>query len=423
MALLTAGAIAVYLAEKDDVRAITNTSLVIMFTTFTKDMGFALSCIVVFVVFFDMVVGRKNFSFLKIKGFFGKGFAAAVMLAVAGGSFFGWSAHMARVMQRNPFELGGETNMSQVQMLITGVKELLIGPQSEKFVTIRQLMTDAFFNLKLSMIGSGAVVFCFITALFVAAVISGNKNSRKSGAMMYLTTLVGFVGYYIFHLFLYVYIFKDNAYTLTSYDRYIGTYYTAWMLVGVVCLAYSASQKKATLAKAGVIGLMCCMLLIFGYYMSAENIFTSVHSLSFPIRQTVAKKVEFISDAVGKDDVICVYSGDDTGEIWFTYCYEMTDNYIIMDSAFTAVGETEEETKLAKQQEMKERFEKYGVTHFLVDYGSDELGRYFAPLFNDEGVYCPAEGVGRSMVSYYKVNYADGGISFDFVKGGVVDYD
>ena len=48
----------------------------------------------------------------------------------------------------------------------------------------------------------------------------------------------------------------------------------------------------------------------------------------------------------------------------------------------------------------------------------------FADLFDDSKAYTPMGNVGPTMVSYYKVNYGENNsLSFDFVEGGVVDYD
>ena len=135
------------------------------------------------------------------------------------------------------------------------------------------------------------------------------------------------------------------------------------------------------------------------------------------------KKGEKIAPAVSEDDVIFIWCGDDEGERWFAYTLEMDKNFIIPNAGFFSVGENEAETTVLRRQEMKDRFEKYGVTHVLIDHTSADFIQHFADMFNDDNVYCPMGGVGPTMVSYYKVNYAGDGMSFDFVEGGVVDYD
>ena len=418
LGVVTAGALAVYFFSDDgDSRDILPLLPVLMFLTLIKDMGFALSCIVAFVAFFDMLVGRKEFSFLKIKGFFGKCFAAAAMLIVAAGSFLGWSAHMARVMQRNPFELGGETNMSQVQMLITGVKELLIGPQSDKFVYVKERMTDAFFTSKVSMLGSGAVIFALVSVLFVLAFIFGNKNGRKRSAMMYITTIIGFIGYYVFHLFLYVYIFKDNAYGLVSYNRYIYPYYIMWLMAAVFALCLAASEGKKFFAKGTLFGLTAVIFLIFSVYCSYDNLFIECNDRSFATRLDIKKRVAYIEDSIGEDDVIFLHCGGDNGERWFIYTHEFAANMIVEERAVDTEGLSEAEKIQKYQQTFYERFKQAGVTHLMIDKPSEAFALYFGDLFKNCGIW----DIGANCMGYYKVNYENDWYNFELVKGGNID--
>lgn len=418
LGVVTAGALAVYFfSDSGDSHDVLPLLPVLMFLTFIKDMGFALSCIVAFIAFFDMVVGKKEFSFLKIKGFFGKCFAAAAMLGTAAGSFLGWSAHMARVMQRNPFELGGETNMSQVQMLITGVKELLFGPQSEKFVYVKNRMIDAFFTVKVSMIGSGVVIFAVITVLFAVAVIFGDKNGRKRSLMMYVTSIIGFVGYYIFHLFLYVYIFKDNAYGLVSYNRYIYPYYIMWLMAAVFAVCLAARNGKRFWAKGALFGFTAAVFFIFSVYTSPDNIFIECNDRSFATRLDIKKRVEYIEDAVGEDDVIFLHCGGDNGERWFIYTHEFAANMIVEEKPVDVKDLSPQETVEKYQQTFYERFRQAGVTHLMIDRPSEAFDLYFGDLFEDYDIW----DIGSNCMAYFKVNYEDDWYSFELVKGGNIN--
>ena len=423
LAMLTAGTVAVFMfSQHTDGRRIWPVLSMLMFITFTKDMGFALGCIALFVVFFDLVVSGKEFTFLKLKGFVAKIATGFAMLAVTAGTFVGWSKHLGRVLSLDRTDYGGEAGMGMVEILLTGVKEFLIGPKSEKFVIIQDSFFSAFFNTKVSMIGPGLIVVAMIMAIFGAAVIFCDKKGRVRSLVMAGTSLVGFVGYYIFHLLLYVYVLSGEAYSLTSYERYIGTYYMAWLFMALMCLTLTVAKGHGLWGKAALVGLMCCFVVVFSYYIRPENIFTGVNSMSFATRRSVAAKVDRIRQAVSPEDVIYVYCGNDDGERWFAYTFEMADNFIIPNAGFVSAGETLQETQQLQQQEMYDRFEKYGVTHVLIDHSSPDFIDIFADLFNDEGVYTPMGGVGPTMVSYYKVNYTDNGLSFDFVEGGVVNY-
>ncbi len=425
LALLTAATVAVYMFEKHNnhKRIIPALSLLI-FITFTKDMGFALGCIALFIIFFDIMMGRKEFRFFKLKGFAACVASGVAMLSVTAATFVGWSKHLGLVLSLDRTDYGGEAGMGMVDILLTGVKEFLIGPKSEKFLIIQDKFFSAFFDTKVSMIGSGLIVVAVIAVIFAIAVVAGDKNSRIRSVVMGVTSLIGFVGYYIFHLLLYVYVLSGEAYSLASYERYIGTYYMAWLMLAVMCLTLTVSDRRSILGKGAITGILCCMVLVFGYYIRPENIFTGVNNMSFVTRKSVAAKVEKIADAVSPQDVIYVFSGEDSGERWFAYTFEMDENYIIPNADFVSAGQTPQQTKQLQQREMYDRFKKYGVTHVLIDHSSISFIENFAELFNDEGVYAPMGDVGLTMVSYYKVNYLDNnGLSFDFVEGGVVDYD
>lgn len=419
LGIVTAGAMAVYFfATDNNSRDIMPVLPVLMLLTLIKDMGFALSCIVLFIAFFDMWVGKKEFSFFKIKGFFGKCFAAAAMLATAAGSFMGWSLHMVKVMNRNPFELGGVTNMGQVEMLITGVKELLIGPQSDKFVFVKDRMIGAFFTVKISMLGSGVVIFALVTVLFAIAVIFGDANGRKRSIMMYLTSIVGFIGYYVFHLFLYVYIFKDRvSYTLGSYNRYIYPYYMAWLSFAIMAVCLAARDGKKFFAKGTLFGFTGIVFLIFTVYAGYDNLFIECNDRSFATRLDIKEKVEYIQDAIGEDDVIFLHCGGDNGERWFIYTHEFASNIIVEELAVDVAGLDRQQTKEKYQQTFYERFKKAGVTHLMVDKTSPFIEDYFGDLFVD----WPVSNVGNNCMAYYKVNYDNDWYSFSLVKGGSVE--
>ncbi len=419
MALTFAGAVAVYFfSEKGNENAVIPVLPVLMFLTFTKDMGLALGCIALFVIFFDMLVARENFVFLKIKGFFGKCFAAFVMLMTVGGTYFGWGFHLGRVLEVNRTDYGGSSGMGIVQMLLTGVKELLIGPKSDKFLFIQDSFITAFFNQKVSMIGSGRNVVLLIVIIFVLAFVFGDRKGRKRSATMLFSTSVGFAGYYIFHLLLYVYILGDEAYNLVSYDRYMYTYYIPWLMMALFCLAMAARDGAKFWAKGALAGIVCCVLVLFNLYTIPENIFTGVAGNSFATRQEVAAKADHIRDVIGEEDVIFLYCGQDDGMRWFTYTFELIDNYIIPNRDFVSAGETEAETKQLLHKEMYDRFTDYGVTHMLMDWTSHEFCVYF-----DELCDVSTSETGNAAVGYYKVIYGDDSLRFELVKGGTVDFD
>ena len=416
LGVVFAGAVAVLLfADRRDSRRVLPVLPVIFFLTMIKDMGFALSCIVVFIAFFDLLVAEKEFSFMKIKGFFGKVAAAAVMLATALGTFLSWSMHMAKVMERDPFALGGAANMGMVEMLLTGVKELLIGPRSEKFQIITDLMVDAFLNTQLSFLGSGLRIVAIITAIFAVAAVLNDKKGFIRTAVLYVTSLIGFIGYYVFHIFLYVYIFKDNAYELVSYNRYIYPYYIGWMCFAVFALCIASRSGRKFIAKTALFCVAGVILVLFHVYTDYEYLFIGCADRNFATRRSIQIKAEYLEDAIGEDDVIYLYSGGDNGRRWFIYTHQLAGNYIVEDFGVDTTGMTEEEIRNAYRQRLYKRFTDKGVTHVLIDSSSEFFIDTFGDLFD-----VPMDYVGLDSVAYYKVNYTDDWFNFTEVKGGTV---
>ena len=416
LGIVFAGAMAVYFfSGHTDSRTVLPVLPVIFFLTMIKDMGFALSCIVVFMAFFDMLVAREEFSFVKIRGFFGKVAAAAVMLATALGTFLSWSMHMARVMERDPFALGGATNMGMIEMLLTGVKELLIGPRSEKFRTITDLMVDAFLHTKLSFLGSGVRIVAVITAIFVIAAILNDKKGRIRTAVLYVTSLIGFVGYYVFHIFLYVYIFKSNAYELVSYNRYIYPYYMGWICFAVFSLCIAVKHGHRFLSKTALFCITGIIFVLFHVYTDYEYLFIGCAERNFATRRSIQIKADYLDDVISPEDVIYLYSGGDNGQRWFIYTHQLAENYIVEDFGVDTAGMTEDEIRTAYRNKLYDRFVATGVTHVLIDSSSEFFIDTFGDLFD-----VPMDYVGLDSVAYYKVDYADNWFSFKEVKGGVV---
>lgn len=417
LGIMFAAILATYIFSNDNnSRDILPVLPVIMMLTMIKDMGLALSCIAAFIIFFDLLVRKKEFSFLKIKGLFGKILAGAAMVATAGISFVSWSFHMIKVLERNPFELGGVTNMGQVEMLITGIKELLIGPRSQKFIDVTDQMYHAFFDFKISMFGSGFILFAIITILFALSFAFSNKTGKKRTISMYVTSIIGFLGYYIFHLFLYVYIFRDqNAYGLASYNRYIYPYYIGWLCLAVFALCLAIRDGKRFFAKSSLFGFVGVVFVLFNFYVSYDNIFVECNDRSFATRLNIKEKVRYIEDAIEDDDVIYLYCGGDNGERWFIYTHEFASNIIVEERSVDTEGLTEEERKEKYQKVFYERFKQQGVTNVLIDCSSKEFENLFGDLFDWN-----VGNVGRDSMAYYKVVYEHDWFHFELIKGGEV---
>ncbi len=414
LAMVFSGVIAIYFfSDKNNGIDIFQILPIIMFLSFIKDMGFALSCIAVFVIFVDMLVGKKEYTFFKLKGIIAKFCSTLSMLIVTFGSFFAWSFHMSRVLSTDRSDVGGSGEMSMVGIVVNGLKELLLGPQTEKFAYLERRFITALFDVKVSMIGRGIVVIFMITILFIVSFLLSDKIGKKRCLAMYITSFIGFVGYYIFHLLLYVYVFGNEAYSLASYERYIYTYYIGWMNMALFNLYYSSKNGKKKLSQSAIIGFGCCMLMTFSYYVKPENMFIGINDNMYGARKAISAKTEIIKDKLNSDDVVYFYCGDDSGERWFTYTFELSNTYIIPNQGLKFEGDKEK-----RQKELYDRFIDYGVTHVVIDTASKIFEDDFGELFDE-----PMYGIGGNEIACYKVDYKNDMMKFHLVKRGVAQID
>lgn len=320
---------------------------------------------------------------------------------------------MSKVLASDRGDVGGSGGMSMVGIVVNGLKELLLGPQTEKFAYMEKRFITALFDVKVSMIGRGIVIIFMITVLFVVAFALSDKIGRKRCATMYVTSFIGFVGYYIFHLLLYVYVFGNEAYSLASYERYIYTYYIGWMNLALFNLYYSSKSGKKKLSQSAIIGFGCCMLMAFTYYVKPGNMFTGLNTNMYGSRKAISAKADIIRDSLDSDDAVYFYCGDDSGERWFTYTFELSDTYIIPNRGIMAAGDKEK-----RQKELYDRFIDYGVTHVVIDTASKVFEDDFSELFD-----IPMYGIGGNEIACYKVDYIDDTMTFRLVKRGVAEID
>ena len=391
--------------------------------TMMKDMGFAFSLIVVFIIFADLFLVQNNFVFCKIKGFWGKICACAVMGITVVATFMAWTVHMSKVLKANRFELGGAENLGMAEMLIVGVKEFLSPEKSQKFLDMQSEMISAFLSRDVSMFGSGLRTMIVITALFAIAFVlaKGAKNMVKI-ASLYVTNIIGFAAYYVFHLFIYVYIFKANAYGLPSYERYMYPYYIAFLAMGVfaLCIAIK-SPRFAKLGDLALFGFAGGVFLLFVYLVSYENTFLLYTKDRDTIMENITQSYQSIADVVEDDDIIFCYSeAEDSGERWFKYTYVMSPSVIVQDIPwFNPDGMDEDTYNATWRQHFIKYVEDAGITHFMVDYGDDKLNKIFGEELGvdvlDYGLY---------TVGYYEITHADSEndyIEFSLVKKGEVE--
>ena len=185
--------------------------------------------------------------------------------------------------------------------------------------------------------------------------------------------------------------------------------------VFAVCLA--AVDGKKFFAKSALFGFTAVVFLAFSIYTSPDNLFIECNDRSFATRLDIKKRVDYIEDAVGEDDVIFLHCGNDNGERWFVYTHELAANIIVEERSVDIEGLNEQEIIEKYQQTFYERFVQQGVTHLMVDRVGEKFAEYFGDLFVDSNIW----DVGSNCMAYYKINYENDWYSFELVKGGDIN--
>lgn len=417
LGVMFAACFIIYFNTKDKVKGVLCVLPSIIMLTLIKDMGFAFANIIVMMIFFDLLVSKDVVKIGKIKGFFAKVILTFTVFAANILAFMSWTIHMASAMEVNRFELGGEANMGMAEMVITGLTQLFSSQPIEKFSIIKQTMIDAFFDYKIMFFGTGLTAVLVIGVIFLLAIIFLKENNdRLKAFMVWLTSAIGFVGYYIFHIFLYVFIFKDNGYGLTSYSRYMASYYTGWFLLAVAVLLWACyKNRNKILPKLAVFAICALVTGIFFICVSPLNAFDGYDEISFSTHKTIKAKAESIKDVVEEGDRIYCISIGDNGERWFIYTFELASNVIYRDFPQLQIENFESEAQRVEcQKAFFAYLKEHDVTNLIIDIPGRQLQEFLSEYidynFNDE--------MTTADTCYFDIEYKDDLAYFTLVKKG-----
>jgi len=340
MGLLFGAGLILYFAPRKKTPAVLLASLLAVTSAcLAKDMGFALCLIAAAIVCFDLLfVQKEDVPFFRLAGIPAKLCWCVSLVGAPVAAFFGWAVHMGKVLGSNRFEIGGSANMGMAQMVLTGLAELFGIGRTQKFSDIMGLMRNAFFNTRLTMFsvgapesrlgrifnGSGFMVVLVIFAILLAAFLLGDRRMRVRTAWFTLWTSLGFLAFYIFTGFTYVYVFKEAfAYQLGDYNRYIYPYYAGWLAAALAMLC--ASLKNA---KPGSWGVLFVLALCGGCIWRADAFLQpQLTVLDYPESYFLERRDQEaqVADAkqyLTQDDRVFLVAMDTDGRTWFQLYYE-----------------------------------------------------------------------------------------------------
>lgn len=327
-----------------------------------------------------------------------------------------WSSYIGALVQQNAVAGGeGVTSLSPFGAAVQGTKMLLglsvaeeYAAKQENFYNAITNMGKAFFDRKLSMIGSGVVVTALILVLFAAALLLA-KNARQRlrvALWMGLSTL-GYLAYSYVLTLSYGFIFKPfQAAGLTDYNRYVYTYYIAWFLIAAAVLVWVIQKGRWNLLGcAGTLIFACLMLLRVNMMVLPQLSVLGFSDATFTDQHIALNKVKAVKNEIENDDRIFFVRQGDDGLMWFTYsCYFQPN--ILDYSGWKASDDTklygggggtfglpemrpDEEDPNAKyyhaytQDEFRRMVEESGCEYIFVDKLDDGFVNGYGSLFAD----------------------------------------
>ncbi len=331
MGMLFAGVLCIYFALKNKSSSMWAVCLALMTLTFTKDTAFPLAMIAAGIICVDIIFIEKQINFFKIDGIKAKIINSIIVFASPLVAFFSWTAYLGSVLKIDATSnVGGSEQMGMIEMLITGLKQLLgLMQPSEKFVQVMGKMYSSYFDINLTVLGSGfKITIIVIAILFISFIISKDIRHKIRCAVFAVLSSVGFLANYIFIGFCFVFVFKETeSANLMSYERYVYPYYIGWFLAALVLLSISIVSEKRRLYGVGRLPIYVILLIIV---LRLNNIvypgfsFIDFQEGFLDGRKIQEQKSQAIAEYVGNTDekIFFIGQGDD-GNRWFKYSSQL----------------------------------------------------------------------------------------------------
>lgn len=333
MAWLFAGALAVYYALRMAKAPLWPCCVVLAALTLTRDTALPLALIAAGIMSADMLLCGKDAAFLWLHGVRAKWCRIGTFMAAPAASFVAWVLYLKLALNVNAVsDIGGQQPMGMLEMLVSGVKQLVGIAPTEKFTQLMGEMYTAFFTIKLTMLGSGAVVSIIILGIVaLAALFAADKVHRVRCILYGVLSSLGFFAFYIFTGFCYVFIFKDveiQSGGLVGYERYLYPYYIGWFLCAVMLLCITAAKPARRLygaAQGALFMLLAVLIWRVSAYVPPDMTFVGYdNGYQYGRRQMkeTAQQVQQLIPAQEDTSVFFIRQGDD-GSSWFMYCGEL----------------------------------------------------------------------------------------------------
>ncbi len=419
--------------------------------TLCKDTGLALAMIGIMIISADLVFSGAFSSEEKlkkvqyVKNVLLPKISLAVFSVFSVGLCFVTSSIYITSQGFSVGNVGGASQMSYATMMSEGIKRLLglpASPLGQEFVTVfeqvkKQMIVSFFpheltgsFDGKINMLGSGfaVVVLVFLVCLTIF-VFSKNKQVAKSSVIFFIFSSLGFLAYYIFIGFTYVYVFKSG---IVDYPRYINTFYIMWLCAAFALMAIAA-QQKSKFKNIVVLANICVSAMLLLRFTSLVDIrltFIDYPSSAYSEVEQLEQRAQTVKNTIDTGDKLYFVSSYDDGFKWFVYHYNLLPENILTysmgggmfaDPSRFDVSDSQyylsENKAVLSLEEFAAYLAMYECDYVLIDEADAVFFESYDELMTDNA----SSAIGADM-ALYKVNIT-GTPSFEEIAVSDVAYE
>ena len=250
-------------------------SLILSFILLTKQVGLAFYLMIVFFYIIMNIKEKKNIKeYIKL----------FIFLVLIPFLFYKiWGSYISN------FNMDKQFIISDIKF--SELKDIIFNTANERHIIFTNYISTIihtnivwfrFFNISYL---TGFIIFAVL--LFITNIFS--KIEWKKIIKLFITILIGAVGYFALMLLLYLFCFKEEGYTLASFDRYMDTYLLIeFITLFIITIKYIEKNKK------------CYMYLIIFIFLLLSISRQKIHYLKPAITKEAITPYEVVANRIMK---------------------------------------------------------------------------------------------------------------------------
>ena len=304
LSILVAYIISLIIIEKDKLSnyLLFNVSLVSTFLLLTKQISIAFYAMI---IFFYLICLRKNVKLEKKKII-----KLLIVLVITPLLFYkSWSLFV------DHYNIFKQFNTSDIKF--NELIDVFFNTSNEKHVIVSNYI-KSIFNEKLSVFNlfnisyfSSFVVYSVLVIIFT---IKNTMYSRLNIFKYYLTILLGFIGYSLLMLILYIFCFGGEGYTLASFNRYMDTYLLIEYISLFIILMKNNEDNNKFISYLIIMGV----LIVVIPRASFKRIIPRISKPKIRNEEIISKTIE---EKIGKGKNVYILAQDTDGFYQFSIKY------------------------------------------------------------------------------------------------------